>query len=260
MSEAVRVSRREAVLEVTLDRPRANAIDAATSRLLGEVFTSFRDDPRLRVAIFTGTGERFFCAGWDLAAAAEGEAYESYYGAGGFGGFPELPGLDKPVIAAVNGMAVGGGFELVMSSDLVVAADHATFFLPEAAVGVIPDAGTVRLPKLLPGPLATEVLIAGRRLTAPEALQFGLVNEVVTSPELLDTARGMADRIVALAPLAVAAILDIRQRTEARTVQEGLALMRSGEIESYRRMLASEDAEEGPRAFAEKRDPVWRGR
>ncbi|MCY4371569.1 MAG: enoyl-CoA hydratase-related protein [bacterium] len=260
MNEAVRVSRREAVLEVTLDRPRANAIDAATSRLLGEVFTSFRDDPGLRVAIFTGTGERFFCAGWDLAAAAEGEAYESDYGAGGFGGFPELPGLDKPVIAAVNGMAVGGGFELVMSSDLVVAADHATFFLPEAAVGVIPDAGTVRLPKLLPGPLATEMLIAGRRLTAPEALQFGLVNEVVASPELLDTARGMADRIVALAPLAVAAILDIRQRTEARTVQEGLALMRSGEIESYRRMLASEDAEEGPRAFAEKRDPVWRGR
>ena len=260
MNEAVRVSRREAVLEVTLDRPRANAIDAPTSRLLGEVFTSFRDDPGLRVAIFTGTGGRFFCAGWDLAAAAEGEAYESDYGAGGFGGFPELPGLDKPVIAAVNGMAVGGGFELVMSSDLVVAADHATFFLPEAAVGVIPDAGTVRLPKLLPGPLATEVLIAGRRLTAPEALQFGLVNEVVASPELLDTARGMADRIVALAPLAVAAILDIRQRTEARTVQEGLALMRSGEIESYRRMLASEDAEEGPRAFAEKRDPVWKGR
>ncbi len=269
MNEAVRVSRREAVLEVTLDRPRANAIDAATSRLLGEVFTSFRDDPGLRVAIFTGTGERFFCAGWDLAAAAEGEAYESDYGAGGFGGFPELPGLDKPVIAAVNGMAVGGGFELVMSSDLVVAADHATFFLPEAAVGVIPDAGTVRLPKLLPGPLATEMLIAGRRLTAPEALQFGLVNEVVASPELLatapppdlrDPARGRADRSVALAPLAVAAILDIRQRTEARTVQEGLALMRSGEIESYRRMLASEDAEEGPRAFAEKRDPVWRGR
>ena len=260
MNEAVRVSRREAVLEVTLDRPRANAIDAPTSRLLGEVFTSFRDDPGLRVAIFTGTGERFFCAGWDLAAAAEGEAYESDFGAGGFGGFPELPGMDKPVIAAVNGMAVGGGFELVMSSDLVVAADHATFFLPEAAVGVIPDAGTVRLPKLLPRPLATEMLIAGRRLTAPEALQFGLVNEVVASPELLDTARGMADRIVALAPLAVAAILDIRQRTEARTVQEGLALMRSGEIESYRRMLASEDAEEGPRAFAEKRDPVWKGR
>ena len=112
-------------------------------------------------------------------------------------------------------------------------------------MGVIPDAGTVRLPKLLPGPVATEVLIAGRRLTAAEALQFGLVNEVLPSPELLDAARAMAGRIAALAPLAVAAILDIRQRTEAKTVQEGLALMRSGEIDSYRRMLDSEDAEEG---------------
>ena len=259
MNEAIRVDRRGAVLEVTLDRPRANAIDAATSRLLGEVFTSFRDDPQLRVAIFTGTGERFFSAGWDLAAAAEGEAYESDFGAGGFGGFAELPDLVKPVIAAVNGMAVGGGFEMVMAADLVVASDHATFFLPEAAVGVIPDAGTVRLPKLLPRSVATEVLIAGRRLSAAEMLQFGLVNEVVAAPELLDAARVMADRICALAPLAVAAILDIRRRTEAKTVQDGLALMRSGEIESYRRMLASEDAEEGPRAFAERRDPVWKG-
>ena len=243
-----------------LDRPKANAIDASTSRDLGEAFTGFRDDPRLRVAIFTGAGERFFCAGWDLAAAAEGEAYESDYGVGGFGGFPELPGLNKPVIAAVNGMAVGGGFELAMSADLVVAADHATFFLPEPAVGVIPDVGTVRLPKLLPGPVANEVLIAGRRLCAAEALQFGLVNKVTPPSELLGTARAMADRIAALAPLAVAAILDIRRRTEAMTAEKGLALIRSGAIESYRRMLASEDAEEGPRAFAEKRDPVWKGR
>ena len=260
MSDAIRVTRRGSVVEVMLDRPKANAIDASTSRDLGEVFTAFRDDPRLRVAIFTGAGERFFCAGWDLAAAAEGEAYESDYGAGGFGGFPELPGLNKPVIAAVNGMAAGGGFELVMSADLVVAADHATFFLPEPAVGVIPDVGTIRLPKLLPGPVANEVLIAGRRLSAAEALQFGLVNEVAPPSELLGTARAMADRIAALAPLAVAAILDIRRRTEAMTAEEGLALIRSGGIESYRRMLASEDAEEGPRAFAEKRDPVWKGR
>ena len=260
MSDSIRMTRRGMTLEVTLDRPKANAIDAATSRALGEVFAGFRDDPRLRVAIFTGAGKRFFCAGWDLKAAARGEAYESDYGAGGFGGFPELPGLNKPVIAAVNGMAVGGGFELVMSSDLVVAADHATFSLPEAAVGVIPDAGTVRLPKLLPGPVAAEVLIAGRRVSAAEALRFGLVNKVVAPSELLGAARAMADRVAALAPLAVAAILDIRRRTENMTAREGLALMRSGEIDSYRRMLASEDAEEGPRAFAEKREPVWKGR
>ena len=260
MRDAVRVTRRGSTLEVVLDRPKANAIDAATSRRLGEVFTDFRDDPGLRVAIFTGAGERFFCAGWDLAAAAGGEAYESDFGAGGFGGFPELPDLNKPVIAAVNGMAVGGGFELVMSCDLVVAADHATLFLPEAAAGLIPDAGTVMLPKLLPRQVATEVLIAGRRLSAAEALRFGLVNEVVAPSELLEAARTMADRISALAPLAVEAILDIGRRTEAKTVQEGLALMRSGEIRSYRRMLDSKDAEEGPRAFAEKRDPVWTGR
>ena len=260
MNDAVRVTQQGSTLEVTLDRPKANAIDAETSRALGDVFTAFRDDPELRVAIFTGAGERFFSAGWDLAAAVEGEAYESDYGPGGFGGFPELPDLNKPVIAAVNGMAVGGGFELAMSADLVVAADHATFFLPEPAVGVIPDVGTVRLPKLLPAPVAAEVLIAGRRLTAADALRFGLVNQMVIGDELIGAARAMADRITALAPLAVAAILDIRRRTEGLTVEEGMALMRSGEIASYRRMLASEDAEEGPRAFAEKRSPVWKGR
>ena len=260
MSEPFRVTRRGSTLEVVLDRPKANAIDASTSRSLGRVFTDFRDDPLLRAAIFTAAGKRFFSAGWDLKAAAEGEAYESDFGVGGFGGFPELPGLNKPVIAAVNGMAVGGGFELVMSADLVVAADHATFFLPEAAVGMIPDAGTVRLPKLLPKPVATEVLIAGRRISAAEALRFGLVNEVVAPSELQEAARAMADRIADLAPLAVTAILDIRRRTEATTAEEGLALIRSGEIESYQRVLASEDAEEGPRAFAEKRDPIWRGR
>lgn len=260
MNEVIRVDRRGAVLEVTLDRPKANAIDAATSRLLGEVFTSFRDDPQLRVAIFTGAGERFFSAGWDLAAAAEGEAYDTDFGAGGFGGFTELPDLAKPVIAAVNGMAVGGGFEIAMSADLVVAGAHATFFLPEPAVGVIPDAGTIRLPKLLPGLLAAEVLIAGRRLDANEAAKFGLVNRVVPSDEVLDAAREMADRITALAPLAVAAILDVRRRTETLSVREGLDLLRSGRVESYRRMVNSEDAREGVRAFNERRPPEWTGR
>lgn len=258
--EAIRAIRRESTLEVILDRPKANAIDAVTSRELGTVFASFRDDPDLRVAIFTGAGERFFSAGWDLAAGAEGEAYDSDFGPGGFGGFPELPGLDKPVIAAVNGMAVGGGFELVMSADLVVAAEHATFFLPEASIGLIPDAGAIRLPRLLPAPLANEVLLAGRRLTAEEAHRFGLVNKVVPGTELMDTARDLAGRIAANAPLAVAAILDIGRRTGNLPVAGALHTLRSGSVGAYGKMLESEDAREGIRAFAEKRDPVWKGR
>ncbi len=258
--ESVRVRRHGSTLEVVLDRPKANAIDAATSRKLGEIFADFRDDPRLRAAIFTGAGERFFCAGWDLAAAAEGESYESDYGVGGFGGFPELPGLNKPVIAAVNGLAVGGGFELVISSHLVIAADHAKFFLPEAAVGVIPDIGSVQLPKLLPEPIANEVLIAGRKLSALEALQYGLVNQVVPLPDLLKAAHALADRIANMAPLAVAAILDIGRKTESLPTETALTLLRSGAIDSYQQMLNSEDAQEGPQAFTEKRPPVWKGR
>lgn len=260
VSPAVLVERRGPVLEITLDRPKANAIDARTSRVLGEAFAEFRDDPELRAAIFTGAGEKFFTAGWDLAAAAGGEAYESDYGEGGFGGFPELPGLNKPVILAVNGMAVGGGFEMTMCADLAVAAEHALFFLPETAAGIIPDVGSVCLPKLLPRALATEVLILGRRLTAPEAERFGLVNRVVPGERLLETAREMADRAAEMAPLAVAAVLDVRRRTEGRNVRDGLAWLRSGEAETYQRMLSSEDAQEGPRAFTEKRPPVWRGR
>ena len=164
------------VLEVVIDRPKANAIDAATSRELSRVFAAFRDDPDLRVAILTGAGDRFFSAGWDLNAAAEGEDYEADYGEGGFGGFGELPGLLKPVIAAVNGMAVGGGFEIVLAADLVVATDHARFWLPEASLGLMPDSGSVRLPRMLPPAVANEVLYAGRRLNAADALRWGLVN------------------------------------------------------------------------------------
>ena len=258
--EAIRTVRRGSTLEVTLDRPKANAIDAATSRALGAVFSRFRDDPDLRVAIFTGAGERFFSAGWDLAAGAGGEAYDGDFGPGGFGGFPELPGLDKPVIAAVNGMAVGGGFELVMSADMVVAAEHAVFFLPEASIGLIPDVGSIRLPRLLPAPVANEVLLAGRRLTAEEAHRFGLVNQVVPGAELMDGARDLAGRISANAPLAVAAILDIGRRTGNLPVAGALHALRSGTVGAYGKMLESEDAREGIQAFTEKRNPVWKGR
>ena len=161
---AVRTTVYGGALEVVLDRPKANAIDAATSRELGQVFAGFRDDPSLRVAVFTGAGDRFFSAGWDLGAAADGEEFEADYGEGGFGGFGELPRRNKPVVCAVNGLAVGGGFEIALAAEFVVAAEHAEFFLPEAGLGIIPDTGAVRLPRILPPAVATEVLIGGRRL------------------------------------------------------------------------------------------------
>jgi len=248
------------ILEVVLDRPKANAIDVATSRELGRVFAGFRDDPSLRVAVFTGAGERFFSAGWDLMAAADGEEFEADYGEGGFGGFCELPDRHKPVVCAVNGMAVGGGFEIAMAAEFVVAAEHATFFLPETGLGIVPDAGTIRLPRQLPPVVANEVLYGGRRLDAAEAERWGLVNRVVAADELVDAAHELADRVAVAAPLAVAAVMAIDRATGHRSLDEAFGHLRSGGLEAYERMLASEDALEGPRAFAEKRDPHWQGR
>ena len=137
MSESLHLTRNGSILEITLDRPKANAIDAKTSFEMGEVFLNFRDDPQLRVAIITGAGEKFFSAGWDLKAAAEGEAPDADFGPGGFAGLTEIFNLDKPVIAAVNGYAFGGGFELALAADFIVCADNASFALPEAKIMAI---------------------------------------------------------------------------------------------------------------------------
>lgn len=258
-SDAVRISRRGAIHEITLDRPKANAIDPATSRALGAAFAAFRDDSAARVAILTAAGERFFSAGWDLKSAASGEAQD--YGAGGFFGLTEMFGLRKPVIAAVNGLAAGGGFEVALACDLIVAADHAEFFLPEALIGIIPDAGgVVRLPRRLPHALAMELMLTGRRMPAAEALAHGLVNRVVPGAELLGAARALADQVLAAAPLSAAAIKAVVAGTSHLSVEGAYAAMRAGTIPEYERVLASDDAREGPRAFAEKRKPVWRGR
>ena len=143
MTDSVICERHGAVLLITLNRPKANAIDALTSHAMGEAFVNFANDPSLSVAVVTGSGERFFSAGWDLKAAAEGEAVDADFGRGGFAGLTELWDLDKPVIAAVNGYAAGGGFELALAADLIIAANHAQFFLPEATLGIIPDSGGV---------------------------------------------------------------------------------------------------------------------
>jgi crotonobetainyl-CoA hydratase len=243
---------------VTIDRPKANALDAATSVELGEVFVGFEHDPDVRVAVITGAGERFFSAGWDLGAAGEGESFDADWGAGGFGGFPELPGRTTPVIAAVNGMAVGGGFEIVLAADLVVAADHAEFFLPEAGLGMLPDSASVRLPRLLPPHIARDLLLTGRRMTATEAAQWGVVNRVVPLAELLASAHDLAEAVARSAPLSVAAVLDIGRRTAQMDPQQAMAAIK--DLPSYRAAIDSEDAQEGTLAHAQRRPPVWKGR
>jgi enoyl-CoA hydratase/carnithine racemase len=249
------------VLVVILDRPKANAIDVATSRALYAAFSRLRDDPGLRVGILTAAGDRFFSAGWDLKAAAAGEGIEADHGPGGFAGITEFFDIGKPVIAAVNGLAFGGGFELVLAADLVVAAEHAEFALTEVTLGLVADAGgLLRLPARLPRAITVEYLLTGRRFTAAEAAQWGLVNRVVPAAELMPAARELAGAICAAAPLAVAAVLEILRRTEGTSVRDGYAVLRSGALPAYRAMLDSEDAQEGARAFAERRQPRWRGR
>jgi len=257
---AVTIENHAGTLIITLNRPKANAIDVATSLELYDAFKTLNEDPALRVGIITGTG-RFFSAGWDLNSANGGEAIDADHGPGGFGGLTEFFSLAKPVIAAVNGLAVGGGFELALAADLIVASTAAQFWLPEAQLGMLPDSGgLLRLPKAIPSGLAHEMILTGRRLDADEALALNLANRVAEPDKLLDSALELAVMIARSAPLAIAAARDILRRTKGVEVEEGYRLMRSGAIPSYRAMLESEDALEGPRAFAESRVPAWKGR
>ena len=260
MSDPLRIERRGPVLEVTIDRPKANAIDAATSRRMGDVFAGFRDDPDLRCAILTGAGDKFFCAGWDLKAAAQGEAPDSDYGVGGFGGLQELPHLNKPVIAAVNGLAFGGGFEIMISADIIVAAEHATFALPEINSGTLADAATIKLPRRIPYHVAMELLFTGRRIDAQEAHRWGIVNDVVPAPQLMERARQRAQLLAEGPPLVYAAIKETVRETMHLPIQQAFDLVTKRRLASVDRLYSSDDQLEGARAFAEKRRPVWKGR
>ena len=260
MNSPIQVETRGAVLVVTLNRPTANAIDVPTSRLMGDTFAAFRDDPALRVAIITGAGDKFFCAGWDLKAAAQGEAADSDYGVAGFGGLQELPGLNKPVIAAVNGICCGGGLELALSADLILASEQATFALPEINSGTIADAATLKLPRRVPYHVAMELLLTGRWMDAIEAHHWGLVNETLPKDQLIVRANELADTLADGPPLVYAAIKEVLRESEGLAFQRALDQITRRKIPSVDRLYSSDDQLEGARAFAEKRKPLWRGR
>jgi len=259
-TEPIKTRQEGHIIEITLDRPKANAIDLATSRLMGETFMQFRDDADLRVAILRAEGDRFFSAGWDLKAAADGDAVDGDYGIGGFGGLQELGNLNKPVICAVNGICCGGGLELALSCDLLLASENATFALPEIRSGTVADAASIKLPKRIPYHVAMDLLLTGRWFDSAEALRWGLLKSVCAPEELQSQVWELARMLASGPPLVYAAIKEIVREAEDTAFQDALNKVSKRQLATVDRLYSSEDQLEGARAFAEKRDPVWIGR
>ena len=256
----IRTRREGAILEVTLDRPKANAIDLATSRIMGLTFRAFRDDDSLRICILRAEGEKFFCPGWDLKAAAGGDAVDGDYGVGGFGGLQELPNLNKPVIAAVNGSCCGGGLELALSADLILCSNNATFALPEIRSGTVADAASIKLPKRIPYHVAMDLLLTGRWFDAEEAQRWGIVKQICAPADLLAKAWDLARLLESGPPLVYAAIKEVVREAENMRFQDALARVTKRLLPTVDRLYSSADQLEGARAFAEKRAPVWTGK
>jgi crotonobetainyl-CoA hydratase len=267
--QVVNVERFGPVLEITLNRPPANAINRATSRSLHAALRHLQEDSALRVGVIVGAGDRIFSAGWDLKEVAEPDFdpmldNDPLLGHGpGLAGIVEYHDLLKPVIAAVNGAAVGGGFEIALACDVILAAEHAFFQLPEMQRGFLADSGAVqRLPRRLPYNVAIEMLLSGRRMDAAEAQRWGLVHAIHSRNELRDAARALASEIARGAPLALQALKEVLKHIETMPMAAALALTKPGRsgLAMYERMSFSEDFLEGARAFAEKRESVWKGR
>lgn len=260
MSEVIKTTRKNGIFHVILDRPKANAIDLKTSIAMGEVFKTFRDDPELRVAIVSTAGEKFFCAGWDLKAAADGDAVDGDYGVGGFGGLQEMRDMNKPIIAAVEGMAVGGGFELALSCDLIYCTNESRFALPEIKAGTLADAATIKLPKRIPYHVAMEMLFLGRWMSAEEAKHHGLVNDVLAADQLMDHVWQVAEMLASGPPLVFASIKEVVRAAEDSSFQDMMNRITKRQLKTVDILYDSDDNLEGAKAFAEKRDPVWKGR
>lgn len=258
MSDGIDTAKNGGILEVTINRPKANAIDLAASRRLNAVVSEFRDSPDLRVAIITGAGEKFFSPGWDLKAAAGGEESDEDWGVGGFGGLNYPRNLNKPLIAAVNGIACGGGFEIMLGTDIIVAEEHARFALPEINVGVLADAATIKLRRRVPYHVAVEFLMTGRWMDAAEAKHWGLINHIVPKGEALTKAREIARQLSEGPPLLFPAIKQLLRHTEVVAEHEAFSLHDS--LDAVQRVVRSEDLKEGTLAFTEKRAPRWKGR
>jgi crotonobetainyl-CoA hydratase len=256
VTSRIKVAEDGPLLEITFDHPPAHAFDQQACRDLDAAFQRLCMTPHLRCGIVTATGDRIFSAGWDLKAVAAGDRGEDF-GPNGFMGLKRQ--FNKPIIVAVNGLAVGGGFELSLHAHMVICATHAEFGLPELQRGFLPEAGGLwRAYRRLPRSVANELLLTGRRLTAEEGLRLGFVNRIVPRDALMGAAREMAMQVAAAAPLAVEALLEVARAVECTPDAEAFAAFQAG-LPAHKRMRSSNDYYEGPRAFAEKRPPRWTG-